>query len=66
MVPVNGASWCCDTIPVWVKGKTIMISALPKKWKDDGVNEEDIMNGIVHLIWTGGEPTLPANAKGSR
>ena len=30
---------------------------LINRWKEEGVYE-DIKNGLVHIIWTGGEPTI--------
>jgi len=52
----NEATWTCDTIPVWAKGKERSYQWLIDKWKDEGVYE-DIKKGLIHIIWTGGEPT---------
>lgn len=52
------ATWTCDTIPVWVKGNKRDFDYLVKKWVDEGIFES-IMAGTIHLIWTGGEPSLP-------
>lgn len=52
------ATWTCDTIPVWAKGTERSYQWLIDKWKDEGVYD-DIKRGIIHIIWTGGEPTIP-------
>lgn len=56
------ATWTCDTIPVWAKGVERHYSYLLDRWKEEGVYE-DIKNGTVHIIWTGGEPTIPMHQK---
>ena len=56
------ATWTCDTLPVWIFGHKKPFSYLLDKWNDEGYIE-DIANGIIHVIWTGGEPTLPRNQK---
>lgn len=52
------ASWTCDSIPIWAKGTERTYQWLIDKWKDEGVYD-DIKKGIIHIIWTGGEPTIP-------
>ncbi len=54
----NKATWTCDTIPVWTKGQEQPFSYLPARWIEYGVYDL-IKKGIVHIIWTGGEPTIP-------
>lgn len=54
----GNATWTCDTIPVWIKGQERPFQYLIDRWKEQGIYE-DILNGIIHIIWTGGEPTLP-------
>lgn len=56
------ATWTCDTIPVWVKGVERDFDYLINRWKEQGIYE-DILDGIIHIIWTGGEPTLPKHQK---
>ena len=53
----NKASWTCDSIPVWIHGKGTMFEDLILDWKEENVYE-DILKGIIHIIWTGGEPTM--------
>ena len=56
---LNGkASWTCDTIKVWVKGTEISNQQIIEDWKNEGIYE-DIKKGVIHVIFTGGEPTLP-------
>lgn len=56
------ATWTCDTIPVWAKGVERNYDYLLNKWKELGIYD-DIKRGIIHIIWTGGEPTIPAHQK---
>lgn len=51
------ATWTCDSIPVWAKGVERPFQYLIDRWKEQGIYD-DICNGIIHLIWTGGEPTI--------
>lgn len=53
----KGCSWTCDTIPVWINGQYMGFQELIDSWKDQGIYE-DICNGLIHIIWTGGEPTI--------
>ncbi|MEO6303080.1 MAG: hypothetical protein ABIP51_07890 [Bacteroidia bacterium] len=52
------ATWTCDTIPVWIRGEEKPFQYLIDRWKEQGIYE-DIKSGLIHIIWTGGEPTLP-------
>lgn len=52
------ASWTCDSIGVWVKGTETPFQQIIDDWKAEGIYE-DIKNGVIHIIWTGGEPSLP-------
>lgn len=52
------ASWTCDSIPIWFKGIERDNQYLINNWKEQGIYD-DIINGIIHVIWTGGEPTIP-------
>lgn len=56
------ATWTCDTIPVWIFGHKKPHDYLTSKWDGMGLLE-DIASGIIHVIWTGGEPTLPRSQK---
>lgn len=56
------ATWWCDTEYVWRKGQKTGFDSIIKSWE-----EADILNwvltGRVHIIWTGGEPTLSKHQK---
>lgn len=52
------ASWTCDSTSQWLwRGKEQGFQYLIDRWKEEGVYD-DIVNGLVHIIWTGGEPTI--------
>lgn len=52
------ASWTCDSISQWlIRGKNESFQYLIDRWKDQGIFER-ILNGNIHVIWTGGEPTM--------
>jgi 7-carboxy-7-deazaguanine synthase len=56
------ATWTCDTAPIWLFGDETTHKDLVQKWIDEGIYTW-IKQGIVHLIWTGGEPTIPKHQK---
>jgi organic radical activating enzyme len=58
----GAATWTCDTLPVWLFGHKKPFDYLINKW-DEMELLNDIASGVVHVIWTGGEPTLPRNQK---
>ena len=52
------ATWTCDSTSQWLwRGEDKEFDYLIDRWKEEGVYE-DIKNGLVHIIWTGGEPTI--------
>jgi organic radical activating enzyme len=52
------ATWTCDSTSQWLwRGEDKEFQYLIDRWKEEGVYE-DILNGLVHIIWTGGEPTI--------
>jgi 7-carboxy-7-deazaguanine synthase len=57
------ASWYCDSEKVWRNGNDYTNEQLLEAFKKDGALE-GILNGRTHLIWTGGEPTLPRTREG--
>jgi len=53
------ATWTCDSTSQWLwRGVDQDFDYLINQWKEQDIYE-DIKNGIIHIIWTGGEPTLP-------
>jgi organic radical activating enzyme len=52
------ATWTCDSTSQWLwRGEDKEFQYLIDRWKEEGIYE-DIKNGIIHIIWTGGEPTI--------
>ena len=52
------ATWTCDSTSQWLwRGEDKEFDYLINRWKEEGVYE-DILKGDVHIIWTGGEPTI--------
>ena len=52
------ATWTCDSTSQWLwRGENKEFDYLIDRFKEEGVYN-DIKNGLVHIIWTGGEPTI--------
>jgi len=52
------ATWTCDSTSQWLwRGEDKEFQYLIDQWKEQGIYD-DIKNGTIHLIWTGGEPTI--------
>jgi organic radical activating enzyme len=52
------ASWTCDSTSQWLyRGVNQDFQYLIDRWKEEGIYE-DIKSGLIHIIWTGGEPTI--------
>ena len=52
------ATWTCDSTSQWLwRGVDQDFDYLIKRWKEEGIYD-DILDGTVHIIWTGGEPTI--------
>ena len=56
------ATWWCDTEYVWRKGLEKKFEYLVDRWIEEDILHW-IVDGRVHLIWTGGEPSIPKNQK---
>jgi organic radical activating enzyme len=56
------ATWWCDTEYVWRRGRKTSYDDIIQQWREDSILEW-VLEGRVHLIWTGGEPTLPKHQK---
>ena len=58
LVKEGKATWTCDSTSQWLwRGEDKEFDYLINRWKEEGVYD-DILKGIVHVIWTGGEPTI--------
>jgi 7-carboxy-7-deazaguanine synthase len=52
------ATWTCDSTSQWAwRGENKDFQYLIDTWKEQGIYE-DILDGTIHLIWTGGEPAM--------
>lgn len=52
------ATWTCDSTSQWMwRGEDKEFQYLIDRWKEQGIYD-DIKNGNIHIIWTGGEPTI--------
>ena len=52
------ATWTCDSTSQWLwRGEDKDFDYLINRFKEEEVYE-DIKNGLIHIIWTGGEPTI--------
>ena len=52
------ATWTCDSTSQWLwRGEEKDFQYLIDQWKEQGIYE-DVKNGTIHIIWTGGEPTI--------
>ena len=56
------ATWWCDSEAVWRQGKKTDIQVLIDDWEKEDILKW-VLEGRVHLIWTGGEPTLSKHQK---
>lgn len=53
------ATWTCDSTSQWaIRGESRDFRYLIDQWQKQEIYE-DILDGTIHLIWTGGEPTIP-------
>ena len=52
------ATWTCDSTSQWLwRGEEKEFQYLIDQWKEQGIYQ-DILDGTIHIIWTGGEPTI--------
>jgi len=58
LVKEGKATWTCDSTSQWLwRGEDKEFQYLLDRFKEEGVYE-DILDGRVRVIWTGGEPTI--------
>ena len=52
------ATWTCDSTSQWLwRGEDKEFQYLIDRWKEQGIYD-DVKEGHIHIIWTGGEPTI--------
>ena len=52
------ATWTCDSTSQWLwRGEEKDFQYLIDQWKEQGIYQ-NILDGTIHIIWTGGEPTI--------
>jgi 7-carboxy-7-deazaguanine synthase len=52
------ATWTCDSTSQWLwRGEDKDFQYLIDQWKEQGIYQ-NILDGTIHIIWTGGEPTI--------
>ena len=55
------ATWTCDSTSQWLwRGVEQEFQYLINQWKQQGIYD-DILSGTIHVIWTGGEPTIKSH-----
>ena len=60
------ATWTCDSTSQWLwRGEEKDFQYLIDQWKEQGIYE-DVKNGTIHIIWTGGEPTIKGHQEAIR
>jgi organic radical activating enzyme len=62
LVKEGKATWWCDSEVIWKRGTDTSYEQLEQSFIDQGILER-VLNGNIHLIWTGGEPTMPKHQK---
>ena len=66
LVKEGKATWTCDSTSQWLwRGEDKEFQYLIDRWKEEGIYD-DIKNGTVHIIWTGGEPTIKGHQEAIR
>jgi len=60
------ATWTCDSTSQWLwRGEDKDFQYLIDRWKEQGIYD-DIKSGLIHIIWTGGEPTIKGHQEAIR
>ena len=62
LMKTGEATWWCDTEAVWRQGMMKPFYRVTQAWEQEGITDW-VLDGRVHLIWTGGEPTIPKHQK---
>ena len=58
----GSATWTCDTAPLWLFGDKTPFQEIVDDWKKLDIFEW-VKEGRVHIIWSGGEPTILKHQK---
>jgi 6-pyruvoyltetrahydropterin 2'-reductase len=61
LMKAGKATWWCDSETVWKNGKEYTNEQVEEKIIELG-ELPYVLDGRTHIIWTGGEPTIPRNA----
>ena len=57
------ATWTCDSTSQWLwRGENKDFQYLIDRWKEEGIYD-DVRSGLIHIIWTGGEPTIKSHQR---
>jgi len=62
LVKEGKATWWCDSETIWRQGTDTSYEDLIADWIEQDVLNR-ILNGQIHIVWTGGEPTIPMHTK---
>lgn len=62
LMKTGEATWWCDTEAVWRRGIEKPFFKLIQQWEHEGIYDW-ICQGRIHIIWTGGEPTIPKHQR---
>lgn len=63
LMKTGEATWWCDTEYVWRNGFGVPFYKIEQKFEAEEIADW-VKTGRVHLIWTGGEPTIPKHQRG--